>query len=117
MRTLTAVTVIVSCCMIPTFGAQGQKSAYAGQEARDIKALSPEEVDAYISGKGFGMAKAAELNGYAGPAHVLELAQQLELTPEQRAKTQALFESMQSNAMHKAASLSTRSACSIRCSR
>ena len=46
--------------------------AYAGQEAREIKALSAEELGDLLAGK--GLAKAAELDGYAGPAHVLELA-------------------------------------------
>jgi Spy/CpxP family protein refolding chaperone len=73
-------------------------SPYAGQEARDIKSLSPDDVNAYLSGKGMGLAKAAELNGYAGPSHVLELAPQLALTPEQRAKTEALFASMEAKA-------------------
>jgi len=70
-------------------------SPYVGQEARDIKSLSPEEVDAYLSGKGFGLAKAAEFNGFAGPAHVLQLSSELGLSPEQRARTEALFASMQ----------------------
>ena len=70
-------------------------SLYVGQETRDIKSLSPEEVDAYLSGKGFGLAKAAELNGFAGPAHVLQLSSELGLSPEQRARTEALFASMQ----------------------
>ena len=74
-------------------------SPYVGQEARDIKALSTEEVNAYLSGKGMGLAKAAELNGYPGPAHVLELASQLSLTPAQRARTEALFASMESKAV------------------
>jgi Spy/CpxP family protein refolding chaperone len=73
-------------------------SAYAGQEVREIKSLSPEDVNAYLSGKGMGLAKAAELNGYAGPAHVLELATQLTLTPEQRTQTEALFAAMESKA-------------------
>ena len=73
-------------------------SPYAGQDARDIKALSPEEVADYLSGKGMGLAKAAELNGYPGPAHVLELASELGLTPEQRAATEALFQKMQRRA-------------------
>ena len=72
---------------------------YAGQETRDIKALSAEEVKAYLSGKGMGLAKAAELNGYPGPAHVLELASQLALTPAQRARTEALFASMEAKAV------------------
>ena len=32
-----------------------------------------------------GLALAAELNGYPGPSHVLELADKLELSAEQRA--------------------------------
>lgn len=73
-------------------------SPYSGEQSREIKSLSPEDVDAYLAGKGMGLAKAAELNGYAGPAHVLELATQLDLTPGQRAATEALFTSMSSKA-------------------
>jgi Spy/CpxP family protein refolding chaperone len=72
---------------------------YAGQESRDIKSLSAEDVQAYLGGKGMGLAKAAELNGYPGPAHVLELASRLQLTEEQRTRTQALFESMEARAI------------------
>ena len=73
-------------------------SPYAGQEARDIKALSPEDISAYEAGKGMGFAKAAELSGFAGPAQVLELASQLQLTPDQRAQTETLFASMSAKA-------------------
>lgn len=57
-------------------------SPYAGEEAREIKALSPSDIDGLIAGRGMGYAMAAELNGYPGPAHVLELAEQLELTAD-----------------------------------
>ena len=73
-------------------------SPYVGQESREIKALSPEDTSAYQAGKGMGFAKAAELNGFAGPAHVLELASQLHLTFAQRARTEALFASMSTKA-------------------
>lgn len=73
-------------------------SPYAGQESREIKALSPEDVSAYQAGKGMGFAKTAELNGFAEPAHVLELAAPLQLTIEQRARTEELFRSMQMQA-------------------
>jgi len=76
-----------------------QPSPYVGQEAREIKSMSAEEVQAYLSGEGMGLAKAAELNGYPGPAHVLELASQLELTPEQRAQTEATLASMNAKAV------------------
>jgi len=78
--------------------AAAASSPYAGQEQRDIKALSADEVEAYLSGKGIGLAKAAELNGFAGPAHVLELAAPLALTADQLARTQSLFASMASQA-------------------
>jgi Spy/CpxP family protein refolding chaperone len=74
-------------------------SPYAGEESREIKALSAEDVEAYLTGQGMGFAKAAELNGYAGPKHVLELASELGLTTEQRTRTQALFASMQTKAV------------------
>ena len=73
-------------------------SPYADQTARSIKSLSDDEIADYLSGKGMGLAKAAELNGYPGPAHVLELADQLALSPIQKEQTQALFERMQSQA-------------------
>src|SRR5437588_10339607 len=50
-------------------------------------------------GRGMGMALAAELNSYPGPAHVLELASALDLSEAQRGRTQALFEEMQKAAM------------------
>src|SRR5262245_34850176 len=39
----------------------GQTTPYAGQQAREIKALSSEEIESYLSGSGMGLAKAAEL--------------------------------------------------------
>jgi hypothetical protein len=90
--------LIAALCLTCDLSLASPASAYLGQENRDIKALSPEEVQAYLSGKGMGLARAAELNGFAGPSHVLELGEQLALTPEQRARTQALFASMESKA-------------------
>jgi len=74
-------------------------SPYAGQQSREIKALSAQEVGDLTSGRGMGLAKAAELNGYPGPAHVLELRDALALSPEQQSRTEALFGRMQSRAI------------------
>ena len=63
-----------------------------------IKTLAPDEQAALAEGGGAGMAKPAELNGYPGPKHVLELADQLVLTAEQRRRAEALFQSMQGRA-------------------
>ncbi|MFM2400346.1 MAG: hypothetical protein RL341_2503, partial [Pseudomonadota bacterium] len=67
-------------------------SPYAGEQGRSIKALSDKEITSILQGQGMGLAKAAELNGYPGPMHVLEHARRLELTDEQRVKTRALME-------------------------
>jgi Spy/CpxP family protein refolding chaperone len=93
-RTLLCVLALLS----GSAGAQSQ-SPYMGQEFREIKALSPQEIFDYLSGKGMGLAKAAELNGYPGPAHVLELATHLHLTADQKIKTEALFKRMQARAI------------------
>jgi hypothetical protein len=85
---VTAVTVI---CSIP---AEAQQSPYVGIEGRAIKALAPEQIEGYRSGAGMGFALAAELNGYPGPKHVLDLADELELSEQQRAATQQAFNEM-----------------------
>jgi len=69
-------------------------SPYSGLQAREIKALSPEQIADLKDGRGMGLALAAELNGYPGPRHVLELAQELALTADQQRRTNELFETM-----------------------
>lgn len=76
-----------------------QPGPYAGLEQRDIKALSSEEIQSYQTGKGAGLAKAAELNHYPGPAHVLELADALKLSDDQKTRTKAIFDVMQREAI------------------
>ena len=73
-------------------------SPYVGQEARQIKSLSKQEVADYLSGKGLGFAKAAELNQFPGPSHVLELANELKLTAMQVTQTQDIFNNMKKQA-------------------
>jgi hypothetical protein len=69
-------------------------SPYAGMEHRRIKVLSDQQMADLRAGRGMGLALAAELNGYPGPMHVLELADALGLSKEQRSRTLALFEDM-----------------------
>ncbi len=78
--------------------AQTPSAPYAGQQDRPIKALSAEEMRDLAEGRGMGLAKAAELNGYPGPLHVLELATPLKLTAEQRAATEAIYQRMLADA-------------------
>jgi len=69
-------------------------SPYAGEESRDTSSLSGKDVADLLDGKGWGFAKPAELNGYPGPSHVLELSEKLKLSAEQRTQVQAVFDRM-----------------------
>ena len=71
---------------------------YAGQQHRSIKALSEQEITGLLAGKGMGLAKAAELNDYPGPKHVLELVDKLSLSKQQLSKTKQLFNEMEQQA-------------------
>jgi hypothetical protein len=75
------------------------QSPYAGMQTRAIKALSDQQIADLKAGRGMGLALPAELNGYPGPAHVLELSDQLGLSAEQKARVQSLFDSMKAEAV------------------
>jgi hypothetical protein len=75
------------------------QTPYAGMQTRPIKALSDQQIADLKAGRGMGLALAAELNGYPGPLHVLELADKLDLSAEQRSSVQRLFDSMKAEAM------------------
>lgn len=70
------------------------ETPYAGMQSRQIKAVSEQQVADLRAGRGMGLALAAELNGYPGPSHVLELSGQLGLSSDQRAKIQEMFAAM-----------------------
>ncbi len=71
---------------------------YAGQQSRQVASLSASDIDDLSLGKGWGLARPAELNGYPGPLHVLELADDLDLSGKQRDAAQRSFERMQARA-------------------
>lgn len=93
------LTLLIALSSVLAATAFAEPSPYAGQEIRSIKAMSDQEVSDYLAGKGMGLAKAAELNGYPGPAHVLENAKALSLTPGQETSTRTLFGQMQKKAV------------------
>jgi Spy/CpxP family protein refolding chaperone len=74
-------------------------SPYTGQEQRAIKALSDEEIRDLLEARGMGLAKAAELNSYPGPLHVLQLANELGLSDAQRKATDSLYANMRQRAL------------------
>src|ERR1700738_1983645 len=68
---------------------------YSGMQTRPIKALSDQQVAVLKAGRGMGLALAAELNGYPGPSHLVELSDQLGLTSEQLSNLKGMFNAMQ----------------------
>lgn len=96
-RWLALLPALAVAVAIGASSARAQNAPYAGQQQRAIKSLSDQDIAELQAGQGMGLAKAAELNGYPGPAHVLEHAEALELTAAQRDRSKALFDS------HKAA--------------
>jgi Spy/CpxP family protein refolding chaperone len=84
--------------LVAAMPALAQHQPYAGQQAREVKSLSAQEVEQYLAGAGMGYAKPAELSNYPGPMHVLELADKLVLTPEQRAQTKTLMDAHKAEA-------------------
>jgi hypothetical protein len=85
--------VILAIALLTPACAAAQ-TPYAGMQSRQIKALSDQQIGDLGEGRGMGLALAAELNGYPGPSHVLELAAKLAVRPEQRTKVQGMFSAM-----------------------
>jgi Spy/CpxP family protein refolding chaperone len=98
MKRFIGVVATAFALALGTTLAQAQQP-YAGLEARNIKALSDQQIADLRAGRGMGLALAAELNGYPGPMHVLELADPLGLSDQQRAKMQELFATMKAEAV------------------
>jgi len=97
-RTALFASVVVIVASTATSTAQ-TVSPYSGQEQRTIKALSDDEIRDLLEGRGMGLAKAAELNSYPGPLHVLQLADQLGLSDAQRTATDSLYANMRERAL------------------
>ncbi|MEE8553314.1 MAG: hypothetical protein V3S72_08435 [Desulfobacterales bacterium] len=75
------------------------KSKYAGEEKREIKSLSETDIEELKNGKGWGLAKAAELNGLPGPVHLLEMKEEIHLSAKQIRVIEDLYKKMKQEAI------------------
>lgn len=97
--------LLILALLLPVFAAQASESAsshhskYAGQESRAIKSLSAEDIAELKRGGGWGLAKAAELNGVPGPIHLLEMKDEIGLDKTQRTAIRAIYRRMKSQAI------------------
>jgi hypothetical protein len=78
--------------MLATGGASAQHGhSQHGSQAHLVAQSCAEQFKKVVGeGRGFGMAFAADQNGYPGPMHVLELKDPLKLTTEQEATARQL---------------------------
>jgi hypothetical protein len=90
---------ISAALLLTSAAVANAQTPYAGMQTRPIKALSEQQMADLGAGRGMGLALAAELNGYPGPSHVLELADKLNLSTAQRASVQRLFDAMKAEAV------------------
>ena len=102
MKTKAAFQVLF-LILIPAFAISAadnsHKSKYAGEEKREIKSLSATDIEELQNGKGWGLAKAAELNGVPGPAHLLEMKDEMDLSAKQIRAIENLFKKMKQKAI------------------
>ena len=94
----TTAILLALVCFLPACASK-HSSEYVGEERRAIKSLSADDIRELRAGGGWGLAKAAELNGLPGPAHILEMASAIELAPTQQAEIQAIYQQMKSEAI------------------
>ena len=98
MRRSVGLVIALAGSIVFSGIASAQQSPYAGDQTRTIKALSPADVVALTNGTGRGMAKAGELNGYPGPAHIMGMSDMLNLSTAQKSATSGIMGRMSSSA-------------------
>src|SRR5688572_7562486 len=91
--------VVVALALSGDLALAQSHQPYGGLQTRSIKALSEQQLADLRAGRGMGLALPAELNGYPGPLHVVELADALALTQDQRNRIQALVRDMRTEAI------------------
>lgn len=95
---LSVILLFVFITPVSVFGGTNT-SKYVGEEYRKIKSLSPDDIKELKKGGGWGLAKAAELNGIPGPAHILEMEDKIDLTDDQKRKIQKIYDEMKGEAI------------------
>lgn len=98
---LIALSLWFAPLSAPALGDEANHGAapYAGFQTRSIKSLSDEDLAELRQGGGWGLALPAELSGRPGPAHLLELQNNLQLSPDQIQAISAIYEDMRTEAI------------------
>lgn len=93
MRVLATLVIVAAPLMAGGALAQhgGHHQHGDGQGHQAAQACADQFNKVVGEGRGFGMAFAADQNGYPGPMHVLELKDRLKLTADQEAKAREVY--------------------------
>jgi len=93
------IFVLLFAIVLPCLVLASDRSPYVGEELRHIASLSQSEIESLRRGDGMGFAKLAELNHFPGPKHVLDIAEQLSMSPSQVEATKQLYLEMKKKAV------------------
>ena len=103
VQSVKSLALVAAIWPLAAFGQDhgdgGNSAPYAGFETREIKSLSEQDIEELRRGGGWGLALPAELNGRPGPAHLLELQEELGLSADQVDAISAIYEEMRATAI------------------
>jgi Spy/CpxP family protein refolding chaperone len=86
---LLALTALLAVA-VPAAG-QAPAAAAAPAAHGSAKSLPPDEIESLLAGEGMGLARAAEMNHYPGPRHLLDVENQIGLSEQQRAAIRRIY--------------------------
>jgi predicted outer membrane protein len=100
MRILTTSAILL-LLTVPALAQDQLTSPYRQQADKGLRGLDEKEIADLKAGAGMRLARAAELNSYPGPRHVLDAIEAGKLTasPEQRERVQEVFKGMNRDAV------------------
>ena len=101
MRKLLTTTCLLAIASAALAQHAHDASPYAHSQSAEIPSLTKEEVRTLRSGDGMGLARAAELNHFPGPRHLLELASKLGLGAAQVRRVEQIHKTMKARAVAK----------------
>ena len=110
-RLFPATLVVIALAVVPATAQHGQHGRHGHHGAttpgagHDAEACERDFQQVVADGRGFGMAFVADRQGYPGPLHVMELADRLALTEDQKTRVRALLTAMFAESRPKGAAL------------
>lgn len=90
MRTFSLLMLVLAAPLAQAQHHDHSNHVAASDTADGPTGLTADEMAGLLAGAGLGMARPAEMHRYPGPLHVLELADSIDLSDDQRAEAEAI---------------------------